>query len=241
MMKTAGALDSMPELNREQHRKRVRQAYLNNSFESMNDANILELILFYSIPRKDVKELSYALINRFGSLECVFEADIRELMKVEGVGENTAILINLFQNTRLRLEKNKNKKIKKLDNSDKAMLFAKNELGGLSKERVIVICLDNSLGIISVNDVSLGNASAAQVETYKIMECIFKDSASNVIIAHNHPKGEAKPSLEDVSFTLEIINICRKVNVRVNDHIVVGEDEVFSMANDIEFSMYFDH
>ena len=240
-MKAAGVSDSMPELNREQHRERVRQSYLKNSFESMNDANVLELILFYSIPRKDVKEIAYALINRFGSLEGVFEADIRDLMKIDGVGENTAILINLFQNTRLRIEKNKNRNIKRLDNSEKAMHFARNELYGQNRERVIVICLDNSLNIISVNDVSLGNSSAAGVETYKIMECIFKDSASNVIIAHNHPKGDAKPSIEDINFTLEIINICRKVNVRVNDHIIVGENEVFSMANDIECAMYFDN
>ena len=230
----------MPELSREHHRERVKKAYLNNSFDSMNDANVLELLLFYSIPRKDVKEISYALLNRFGSLEGVFEADIKDLMKVEGVGENTAILINLFHNTNIRIEKNKNRKVKKLDNSQKAMEFSKNELIGINKEKVLVICLDNDLNIISVNDVSSGNASTAMVEPYKVMECIFKDSAANIILAHNHPKGEARPSGEDINFTLELIGLCRKVKVRINDHIIVGSDSAYSMASDIEHAMFFD-
>ena len=231
----------MPELTREHHRERVKKAYLNNSFDSMNDANVLELLLFYSIPRKDVKEISYALLNRYGSLEGVFEADIKDLMKVEGVGENTAILINLFHNTSIRIEKNKNKKVKKLDDFKKAMDFAKNELVGINKEKVLVICLDNNLNIISVNDVSNGNASTATVEPYKVMECIFRDSAANVILAHNHPKGEAQPSIDDIEFTVELIGFCRMVKVRIIDHIIVGADSTYSMASDIKHAMYFDN
>ena len=230
----------MPELNREHHRERVRKAYLKNSFDSMSDSNVLELLLFYSIPRKDVKEISYALINRFGSLEGVFDADIRELMKVEGVGENTAILINLFHNLGRRIDKNKNAKFKKLDDSYKSIEFAKNELSGLIKEKVLVITLDNKLNVIAVNDVSQGSANTASVEAYKIMECIVKDSAANIILAHNHPNGENRPSLEDISFTLEVNEFCRKIKVRLNDHIIVGENGALSMANDIEFASYFD-
>lgn len=231
----------MSELNREHHRQRVREAYLKNSFDSMSDSNVLELLLFYAIPRKDVKEISYALINRFGSLEGVFEADIKELMKVEGVGENTAILINLFHNIGRRIGKNKNAKLRKLDDSKKSMEFARNELMGLSMEKVIVITLDNNLNVISVNDVSQGSANTATVEPYKIMECIVKDSASNIVLAHNHPSGDNRPSLQDRSFTLEVVGLCRKIKVKVNDHIIVGENGAFSMANDIEYAPYFDN
>ena len=231
----------MPELNREHHRERVRKAYLKNSFDSMSDSNVLELLLFYAIPRKDVKEISYALINRFGTLEAVFDADVKELMKVEGVGENTAILINLFHNIGIRIDKNKNKNIKKLDSSAKSMKFVENELSGQTREKVIVITLDNSLNVIAVNDVSQGSSNAASVEPYKVLECVFKDTASNIILAHNHPGGKNRPSNSDIDFTLEIINLCRKVKTNVNDHIIVGTDGAFSMANDIEYSMYFDN
>ena len=230
----------MAEISREKHRERVREAYLKNSFESMSDSNVLELLLFYAIPRKDVKEIAYALLNRFGSLQGVFDADIKELVKVDGVGESTAILINLFKNIDSRLEKNKNREVKKLDDSLKAMDFVKNELGNLKKEAIIIVTLDNSLNVISVNTVSQGVSNFACVEPYSIMECIFKDSASNVIVAHNHPKGDVTPSLEDIRFTIDIINLCRQVKVRVNDHIIVGENEVLSMATDINYSMYFD-
>ena len=230
----------MAEISREKHRERVRQAYLKNSFESMSDSNVLELLLFYAIPRKDVKETAYALLNRFGSLEGVFNADIKELVKVEGVGENTAILINLFKNIDSRLIKNKNRAVKKLDDSKTAMEFVKNELSNLIREEIIVITLDNSLNVISVNNVSHGVSNFASVEPYKIMECVFKDNASNIIIAHNHPKGNVEPSVEDIDFTLEIIQLCRKVKVLVNDHIIVGNGKALSMVSDIRYSMFFD-
>ncbi len=230
----------MAEISREKHRERVRQAYLKNSFESMSDSNVLELLLFYAIPRKDVKEISYALLNRFGSLEGVFDADMKELVKVDGVGENTAILINLFKNIDSRLDKNKNLSVKKIDDSKKAMEFAKNELSNLTKEEILIITLDNSLNVISVNNVSQGISNFASVEPYRIMECIFKDNASNIIIAHNHPKGSVDPSHEDIDFTLEIIQLCRKVKVNVNDHIIVGANETLSMVSDLRYSMFFD-
>ncbi|MBR3737889.1 MAG: RadC family protein [Eubacterium sp.] len=230
----------MPEINRQQHRERVRKAYLNNSFESMPDSNVLEMVLFYAIPRKDVKDVSYALINRFGSLEGVLCADIKELVKVEGVGENTAILINLIHNIDKRLDKNKNKSIKKLDDSSKTIEFVKNELSGIKKEKILVITLDNGLNIIAVNDVSQGNANTARVESYKIMECVFKDSAANVILAHNHPNGEAKPSMEDIDFTIKMMGLCRQVGVRLNDHIIIGKDSALSMATDFRYCSFFE-
>ena len=73
------------------------------------------------------------------------------------------------------------------------------------------------------------------------MECIFKDNAANIIIAHNHPQGKVEPSTEDVDFTIEIINLCRKVKVNVNDHIIVGENDALSMASNIKYAMYFDN
>ncbi|MBR1763423.1 MAG: RadC family protein [Eubacterium sp.] len=231
----------MAELDRKHHRERVRKAYLKNSFESMSDSSVLEMLLFYSIPRKDVKEISYALLNRFKSLQGVFDADIKELTQVEGVGENTAILINLFKNIETRLEKNKNVGIKKLNTVQKVMDFAKNELSSLSKEKVIVICLDNSCNFISVNTVSEGAVNCAYIDPYSVMECIFRDRAANVVLAHNHPKGIAAPSASDINFTIETVQLCRKVNINVNDHIIVAGDEAYSMASDIEHADIFDH
>ena len=230
----------MAEISREKHRERVRKAYLKNSFESMPDSNVLELLLFYAIPRKDVKEISYALLNRFGSLEGVFEADIKELVKVDGVGESTAILINLCRNINGRLIKNKNTGVKKIDSAQKACDFVFNELSFKNRESVILISLDNSQNIISVNEIAQGNASFSAIEPYKIMECIIKDGAANVILAHNHPCGDNTPSIDDISFTVNMIGMCRQIKVNFNDHIVVGENGALSMATDIRYSTFFD-
>ncbi|MBR4241710.1 MAG: DNA repair protein RadC [Eubacterium sp.] len=230
----------MAELSREKHRERVRSAYLKNSFESMSDSNVLELLLFYAIPRKDVKEIAYALINRFGSLEGVFEADISQLKQVEGVGENTAILINLCRNIDGRISKNRNEKTKTIKSCKEACDFVFNELQNRKNEVVIIICLDNSQRIIKVEEVAQGNSSSSFVEPYRIMECIIKNNAANIIIAHNHPKGSNQPSPQDINFTIDLLALCRKIKVSLNDHIVVGENGALSMADDIRYSMYFD-
>ena len=97
----------MENLSRKGHRQRVKESYLKNSFDAMPDHNILELILFYAIPQKDVKPIAYNLINHFGSLENVLNADVSELIQVDGIQEHSAILLTLFRNVHRRLNQQK--------------------------------------------------------------------------------------------------------------------------------------
>ena len=148
----------MSELNRKGHRERMKESYLRNSFESMPDHNILELLLFYAIPQKDTKPLAYDLINHFGSFENVINADIEELVKVKGVKEHTAILIDLIKHINLRMCSNEAKHILCAADYKVTEEYVKTRLGGLQTEKVLVISLDNGLNFI--NDHLLGNGVA---------------------------------------------------------------------------------
>lgn len=230
----------MEEYSREKHRQRAREAYLKNSFDSLSDGNALEMLLFYSIPRKDVKDIANNLLNYFGSFENVFNADISDLQKVKGVGENTAILINLVVNINRRIFCERNKKRKSLSSAEAAKDFVKNELSNFNIEKILVICLDNKMKIINRHIVAEGQSGNANVLPISIIKCLVRDNAPNIIIAHNHPRGESAPSTYDINFTIEIINMCRRFNIKVKDHLIVGEEDVYSMASDIRYASYFD-
>lgn len=114
----------MPNLSREGHRQRLRDEFLNGGFESMPDYKLVELLLTYAIPRKDVKEISYELFNTFGTLENIFNADVSSLTKVNGVGKNTAVLLKLHNILNKRVASNKSVDILKFDSVDVILSIA---------------------------------------------------------------------------------------------------------------------
>lgn len=230
----------MAQLGRDGHRKRVKQSYLQTGTDSLHDHNILEMLLFYSIPRKDVKDIAYDLINRFGTFENVFDANIDELMSVNGIGENTAALISLVSDINNRISLNRNNSVKALKDSELAREYVKNIIGGSKNEKVLVVSLDNELGIIGYHIVSDGTVSCANVEPKKIIECVIKDNAASVIIAHNHPRGDSTPSDTDIAFTIEILQLLRKLGIKLNDHIIVGKNDICSMNSITKYMLYFE-
>ncbi len=224
---------------KEGHRKRIKQKYLNNKNNLVNDYEILELLLTYAIPRIDVKPAAKELLNTFGSLDNVLNAGIKSLSDVKGIGENTAILINLVKEINLRANKSKNNKITKFTSLDVMLEYFKNILSMESNEKIIVVTLDNSNRIIASREVTEGTANFSAVNPRKILEGVLADNASGVVVAHNHPKGEAEPSAHDIDFTLKVRDLLKTINVKLFDHIIVGENGAFSMQASIKFSAYF--
>ena len=228
----------MKKLGKEGHRRRVRQMYLKNGLNGMPEHNVLELLLFYAIPRKDVKQLSYDLINHFGSLKRVLAASTDELQAVEGVGENTAGFLTLFRNLNHYLQEAGNDNVKRLSNLDAAIDYVENILCGLENETVIMITLDNNLRVIKWREVGKGIVNATTVVRRVITDSIAFDHASSVILAHNHPHGSCRPSNDDVAFTQSTRKILNAINVSLSDHIIVGEEESFAFSREIDYYQY---
>lgn len=221
------------------HRERVRERYL-KSENALSDYELLELLLTFSIPRMDVKPLAKDLINQFNSLENVFNAPMQQLMNINGIGEKSAILISLYNTISKMINEEKNSEIKEIDTPIKAKEYVNNVLSTESKEKILVVCLDNSSRVISHCYVADGTVNMSQVNSRKVLEIVMANNASNVIVAHNHPKGSEQPSLADVNFTIEMRNVLNTIGVSLADHIVVGESKCLSMRGEPQFVKYFD-
>jgi DNA repair protein RadC len=230
----------MAELGPQGHRNRMKQLYLNSPTDAISDHNLLEILLYYAIPRMDVKPIAYDLMNYFGSLENVLNADVKELQKVKGIGENTAILISLVRSINDKMLANKNNEIKMLDNSHIMKKYFENLLQYKSDEHIIVVSLDNDLKIINTNVICKGSSNFATIDPKVLVQCVLKDDASSVVIAHNHPTGSVEPSMADVEFTASVLSVFRQINIRLIDHIIVGRKETKSMRSMLKYANMFD-
>lgn len=221
------------------HRKRVKEKYLEkgaNAFQ--NDYEFLELALFYSIPQKDVKSIAKKLINEFGSLENVLEASPSQLMKVSGVGEHTAVLLSLIRDINKRAASTR-KNYREIKNFDMALDYFANMFEFEENEKFAVLFLDNMNKPVFSKILCEGIVNTAQVPIRLMTRYAIDSNAANLIISHNHPHGAAVPSAADVEVTLNIRNFMKAIGVKLIDHIIVGENEVFSMRSSMEYNAFF--
>ncbi|MBQ8077359.1 MAG: RadC family protein [Eubacterium sp.] len=229
----------MEELSRKGHRQRLKDAYLKSGLDSMPDHNVLELILFYAIPQKDVKPLAYELINHFGSLENVINADIKELMLVNGVKEHTAILISLFKGVNLRVNQNCAKE--KYRSFESIAKYSSMMLRSYTNEVIMIVTFDNNNSIINTHIRDGGTVNRAQISKKDIAEIALRDNASSLAIAHNHPGGNTNPSVADINMTQELSVFLRQLNVRLIDHVIVGEGgKTESIKSNSKYIKFFD-
>ena len=165
------------EISRDGHRARMRAAYLQGGGDAMPDHQLLELLLSISIPRKDVKPIAYALINRFGSLEQVFAAGAADLQQVPGVGEQTAVQILLVRDLNRRIRQNQNKPVKHLTDAAQSCAYFANLLRDKTTEQVYLVTLDGSAKILQTHAVGSGSVNLAAVDQRTLMEHILRDNA----------------------------------------------------------------
>lgn len=212
------------------HRKRVKQRFLKTGLSSFDKHNILEFLLFYSIPRKDTNELSHNLINHFGSFSAVFDASFEELIKVDGISESTAVLIKLVPSITAEYLK---------DKSDNGIILYSTKVIGeylkpffldKNKECVYCVCLDNKLKVIKTSLMFEGNVNTVSLVNRKVIEFVTANNASTVIIAHNHPNGLAIPSESDILTTNKLKEALSLIDVRLLDHIIISDNDFVSFA-----------
>lgn len=225
----------MAELSRNGHRQRMRDSYLSGGMENAADHNLLELFLSLVIPQKDVKPIAYDLINTFGSLENVITANPVDLMRVKGVGQSTAVALNLIKDINKRIEINKNDRITMINSTKDAFDYCKNLLGKETNEKVALVTLTNDGAVINHYIVKEGTVSAISIDARSFLEYALRDNAAGILIAHNHPHGKATPSVADISFTIDFNATVKKLKLFLVDHIVVGEDFCCSIKSDPRF------
>ncbi len=222
------------------HRERVRKEFLEKGFnEKTPPHKILEMLLFYSIPRKDTNEIAHELINKFGSLEAVLEAPYEQLVKVKGVSENTAALIKLIIPVASRYRSKIITNNAVLENSNQLGEYLVAKYMGFTKETLAITSLNAKGKVLGFDILSIGDASSVELSVRRVIETVIKRNPVCVVMSHNHPSGSALPSADDIRLTANISDTLSNINVRLLDHIIICENDYVSMAQSERFKHIF--
>lgn len=213
------------------HRERMKGRFLRHGLENFDDHNVLELLLFFAIPRQDTNALAHRLMDTFGTLDAVFEADLEALMSVEGVGENTAALIRLVPEAARRYLMAKNNVGEILLDAESAGQYFLPLFMNCRNEMVYLACLDAKMKVLDCRPLGDGSVNTAHVDVRGIVHRALLQNASAVILAHNHTSGIALPSREDEASTILVQQALKLVGVELLDHIIVAGDDFVSLAD----------
>lgn len=221
------------------HRNRMREKFRKSGFDNMHPHEMLEMLLYYSVPRKDTNELAHSLIDHFGSFAAVFEASEDELVKVPGITYNTATLIKMVLPLS-RVYHTQSNKAERLNSPKECGNYFVRMFEGYSNERVMAIYLDNRCRVLCSEQICEGDVAQVVVNFRKIVETAMKyPLTSAVVIAHNHPGGIALPSQSDIRATQELIKTLGAIGINLVDHIIVAGDDYTSMASSMAFKKMF--
>ena len=208
------------------HRDRLRERFIRDGLDGFEEHNILEMLLFYPIPQKDTNELAHALLDRFGSLESVFNATPEELMQIDGVGEHTARFLSMFSKTidAYITDRRQNEMISGIENITD---FAIKKLAYLPTECLLMLFIDNKQFMISWHVLQEGCISPQMIDNRSIARMVMGTNTMYVMMARNNPKGKAKLGKKDNGIALMVSEALRSIGVVLFDYVAVGHDRSF--------------
>lgn len=221
------------------HRQRLKDVFLKQGISNFPDHNILELLLFFTIPRRDTNEIAHNLMDSFGSLSNVFDASFEELIKVDGVGASSATLITLIPQLFRKYSEDKNTNILYFNSPESVGKYLISKFIGVKVEQLLLLSLDNKGSLINCDVISEGTVNVTDVDKRKVVEKAIKNNASSVILSHNHPGGITVPSAADINSTHIMSKTFQTIGVRLLDHVIVAGDEYFSMADCQKYTYMF--
>ena len=212
------------------HRDRKRDQFLRSGAESFAEHELLELLLFSAIPRKDTNPIAHALIDRFGSLQGVLSASYEELVKMPDIGKSAAVLIMLIAPLyRQSLIFAADHEVV-LDTRERIGNFFRDLFIAHPEETMYQLCLDAKGRKLDLSKVGEGDVGSVGLNVRRIMENVLRSKAVMVALAHNHPSGIALPSDEDRVATEMVREALDTMGVRLVDHIIVADNDYISMA-----------
>lgn len=216
----------------EGHRDRLRERFINDKFNNFADHEVLEMLLFYALPRRDTNGIAHNLLNHFGSLSGVLNAEPFELEEVDGIGKTASVFISMmpYLFEKYRVDANKEKLV--LDSISKVNRYLQDRLAYLTEEEFHVLCLDSSLHLIKDVLISKGSVDKANVDLKIMNKYITRYKATGIVLAHNHPSGSVIPSYSDDVATKVIIHAFSIFDIRILDHIIVSKKDCFSYCKE---------
>ena len=210
------------------HRKRLKDKYMKNGLDSFEFHEILELLLFCPLRRKNTNEIGHEMAKKFNnSLAEIFEASDERLKEIENIGDETVLHIRFLADiTRLyNLERAKAAE-KTSGNKKEHEEFLTAYYTGKRSEEVVLICLNNRMERISCDLIYSGSVNSSKVDMNKITKIALGNNASGIIVAHNHPGGTAYPSKEDVEITRKLEWFFNDISIKLIEHYVVADTNI---------------
>ena len=212
------------------HRARMKQRFIDHGEQAFNDDQLLELLLFYSVPQGDVTPLAHQLMNHFGSLAGVLDATMEELQQVKGVGAHTALLLTMLPQLVRRYELSRSRNDAVITSSADAGEYLLPYFFGTRNETAYLLSLDGKGQVLNCDLLAEGSLDRVDLDYGQVIDTAQTRRATSVILAHNHISGLATPSQEDVHFTLVLRAMLRTRGIHLLDHLVIADDDFISMA-----------
>lgn len=214
------------------HRKRLREKFHAGGLSGFHDYEIVELLLTLGSPRKDCKQPAKVAIKKFKTLRGVLEASKEELEKIPGIGPINAIGIRLVQEVARKYLKDRIIDRPVYRSPEAVFDYLYHSMRDLKKEVFKVIYLNSRNQIIETDDLFKGTVNASAVAPREVIEGAIKHNAVSLIFAHNHPSGDPSPSESDRKITRELVYAAKIMQIKVLDHIVIGDNTYFSFAGE---------
>jgi len=205
------------------HRDRMKKRFIETGGRDFSDHELLEMLLFYVIPRSDTNELAHSLLNEFGTLRDVLNADSARVERVMGAGKSTAVFLSLLFTIRKRIDIQKYENTRFVaDSAIKVGNYFIDYFKDMQHEEFCVMLLDNSLKLIEFKSLSKGSVNSASVDVRALTRYALVSNASHVILAHNHPSGLTIPSVQDRQITTEVEAALSTVGISLMEHMIVN-------------------
>lgn len=211
------------------HRQRLKERFLTEGLDHFDELYVLELLLFYCIPRKDTNPIAHRLLEHFGSLTSVFDATVEELQKVPGISKNTATFLTLIPQTGRYYQVKRSEPGDILTTIEQCGKYLVPYFYGRENETVFLLCLDAKCKVLGCKMVGEGSVNSASVPIRRVVEIALNTNATTVVLAHNHPSGLAFPSADDIQTTLRVAKAMEAVEITLADHIVVADNDFVSL------------
>ncbi len=212
------------------HRQRLRERFEQSGFNGFHDHEVIELLLSYAIPRRDVKPLAKELLARFGSLSAVVDAPVVHLKQVDGVGSHASVLLAMVPRLMDRYLQDRWKRNESFHSTRDAVRYLSSFLGTERTEVFSILALNSQNALIAAEEIQRGSVNRTAVFPRLVVEACLKHRATAVILAHNHPGGDPHPSSADRQLTRKLKRLLNDLDIQVHDHIIIAGTVYYSFA-----------
>ena len=219
----------------EKHRERLKEKFLEFGLDGLEDHELIELLLFYAVPRQNTNEIAHRLINEYGRLSDILEADIENLTEIKGISKHSAVLFKLILASINKYMNEQNDIVNAMLTPKNINKYIKNLFYGHTNEVAYMLLMDKDCVVKKVKKLSSGTVNAAPLYPREVVKIAVNERYPYIILAHNHPNGNAMPSQNDFKITKTIELALNFVEVRLVDHVIVSGETVISLAKNFNF------